>query len=221
MSQRRANRSTVDSEETVDEDAVNECVRFIVCREGSKIPIKRAEIMKHLSATTQIPGNQVKSILVEANKILKKVYGYKLVQVEAKSGIQYIVVLDEECESLTPSYVDLLQRRLLVAALMHIYMTGGPVKEEDMWKFLSEAGLMEENDHSVRKILITTFTRQMYLQYSKVGDGELSRYVFEWGQRAVEEVPKLFLLNKMAQAFDKTPEYWCEQYKEATEEESS
>ncbi|XP_053611161.1 non-structural maintenance of chromosomes element 3 homolog isoform X2 [Plodia interpunctella] len=202
MSQRRANRSTVDSEETVDEDAVNECVRFIVCREGSKIPIKRAEIMKHLSATTQIPGNQVKSILVEANKILKKVYGYKLVQVEAKSGIQYIVVLDEECESLTPSYVDLLQRRLLVAALMHIYMTGGPVKEEDMWKFLSEAGLMEENDHSV-------------------GDGELSRYVFEWGQRAVEEVPKLFLLNKMAQAFDKTPEYWCEQYKEATEEESS
>ncbi|XP_060804903.1 non-structural maintenance of chromosomes element 3 homolog isoform X2 [Amyelois transitella] len=189
MSQRRTNRSTADAEESVDEEAVTECVRYIICRESSKFPIKRAEILKHLTTTTQTPANQVKSVLVEANKILKQVYGYKLVQVEAKSGIQYIVVLNEECESLTPTCIDPLHRRLLIAALMHIFMTGGPVKEDDMWKFLSEAGLMEENDHGVRKILTSTFTRQMYLQYSK--------------------------------AFDKTPEHWCEQYKEAIEESTS
>lgn len=48
---------------------------------------------------------------------------------EAKSGIQYIVILTEECASLESAVINPLHRRLLVAALMHIYMTGGPVKE--------------------------------------------------------------------------------------------
>lgn len=222
MSQRRANRTvnTSNSEEieATLEDAINECVRFITCREGSKIPIKRAEIIKHLNTTCQTPANQVNTVVIEANKVLKRVYGYKLVQVEAKSGIQYILILTEECESLDSSAVDAHHRKLLVAALTHIYMTGGPVKEDDMWKFLSEAGLLEENDHNGRKILTNTLTRQMYLMFSKVGEGELARNVFEWGQRSIEEVPKLFLLNKMAEAFEKAPDYWCEQYKEATEE---
>lgn len=121
-----------------------------------------------------------------------------MVQVEAKSGIQYILVLNEECESLPSTVIDSQHRRLLIAALTHIYMSGAPVKEgfkfsyyvsklyslygritvwlfynqiffpEEMWKFLTEAGLLEENDHSGRKLLTTTFTRQMYLQYSKV-----------------------------------------------------
>lgn len=39
---------------------------------------------------------------------------------------------------------------------------------EDMYKFLTEAGLLEDNDLASRKLLTTTFTRQMYLQYSKV-----------------------------------------------------
>ncbi|KAL0822026.1 hypothetical protein ABMA28_005402 [Loxostege sticticalis] len=221
MSQRRGNRSTAEESEANLDDAIKECVRFIVCREGSKIPIKRAEIVKHLNTTCQTLANQVNTVIVEANKTLKRVYGYKLVQVEAKSGIQYIVVLTEECDSVQSNVNDPLQRKLLVAALTHIYMSGGPVKEDDMWKFLSEAGLLEENDHVGRKILTHTFIRQMYLKYFKIGEGELARNVFEWGQRALEEVPKLFLLNKMAQAFEKSPDFWCEQYKEATEEVNS
>ncbi|KAL4714858.1 hypothetical protein ACJJTC_012530 [Scirpophaga incertulas] len=224
MSQRRNNRTNPvlnnsNPERQIDLDgAIKECVRFIVCREGSKIPIKRAEIVKHLSSTYQLPKNQVNSVIVEANRKLKEIYGYKLVQVEAKSGIQYIVVLTEDSESLLPTSVDVQQRKLLIASLTHIFMAGGSVKDDDMWKFLAEANLLQENDHAGRKLLTNTFTRQMYLNFVKEGDGELARNIFEWGQRAVEEVPKRFLLNKMAQAFDKTPDYWCEQYKEATTE---
>ncbi|XP_059048738.1 non-structural maintenance of chromosomes element 3 homolog [Achroia grisella] len=219
MSQRRQNIS-METEENLG-GAINECVRYIVIREGSKIPIKRAEIAKHLNSTCQTPSNQVNSVVIEANKILKKVYGYKLIQVESKSGIQYIVVLNEESD-LEPSCVsNPHHRRMLIAALTHIYMTGGPVKEDEMWKFLSEAGLMEEDDHTARKVLTNTLTRQLYLQFSKVGEGELARNVFEWGQRAMEEVPKMFLLNKMAEAFGKDPNHWHEQYKEATEETNS
>nr|XP_021186038.2 non-structural maintenance of chromosomes element 3 homolog [Helicoverpa armigera] len=231
MSQRRTKRSTQASQAEQDrstiaetdvsdhEDSIKECVRYIICREGSKIPIKRAEIIKHLSTTCQTPSNLVKTVLVEADRILKRVYGYKLVQVEAKSGIQYIVVLAEKYDSLPnfSSAIDSQHRTLLIAALMHIFMSGAAVKEDEMWKFLMEAGLLEENDNAGRKLLTTTFTRQMYLQYRKVGEGDLARNVFTWGQRAIEEVPKMFLLEKMAEAFDKTPDHWCEQYKEATE----
>lgn len=37
-----------------------------------------------------------------------------------------------------------------------------------MYKFLTDAGLLEENDHASKKLLTTTFTRQMYLEYSKI-----------------------------------------------------
>lgn len=73
MSQRRGNRSTAEESEANLDDAIKECVRFIVCREGSKIPIKRAEIVKHLNTTCQTLANQVNTVIVEANKTLKRV----------------------------------------------------------------------------------------------------------------------------------------------------
>lgn len=58
-----------------------------------------------------------------------QVYGYKLVQVDAQSGVPYIVVLTEECESLPSPVTDVQHRTILIAALMHIFMTGAPIKE--------------------------------------------------------------------------------------------
>lgn len=74
MSQRRNNRSS-NAEVDISElkDSIKECVRFLVCREGSKIPIKRGEIIKHLSTTCQTPTNKVSTVIIEANKVLKKV----------------------------------------------------------------------------------------------------------------------------------------------------
>lgn len=40
-----------------------------------------------------------------------------------------MVVLSEECESLPSAVTDMAQRRVLIAALTHIFMTGSPVKE--------------------------------------------------------------------------------------------
>lgn len=174
--------------------------------------------MKHLSTTCQTATNVVNTVIIEADKIIRRVYGCKLVQVDSKSGQQYILVLTEECESLPSPIIDVHHRKILVATLTHIFMSGAPVKEEELWKFLAEAGLLEENDHAGRKLLTNTFTKQMYLQYTKDGEGDLARNIFQWGQRAVEEVPKIFILGKMAEAFGKTPSHWSEQFKEANEE---
>ncbi|CAG9129551.1 unnamed protein product [Plutella xylostella] len=219
MSQPRSRASRAAEEADADPDlgeAINECARFLICREGSKIPIKRAEIQKFLAPNFQIPSNRINVVISEANKLIRKVYGCKLVQVEAKSGVQFIVVLAEEAESLPDTSSDPVLHRMLVAALTHLFMSGGRVTEEAMWDFLDEAGLMEEADHAGRKDFITTFTKQLYLSYFKVGEGDLTRHVFEWGQRAIEEVPPIHLLTKMSQAFEREPVYWREQHTAAT-----
>ncbi|XP_050347844.1 melanoma-associated antigen F1-like [Nymphalis io] len=196
---------------------VQECVRYILSREGSKIPIKQGDIRKYLEENYGVSRNLYKNIIIEANNVLKNVYGYKLVQIDAKQS-QYIVVLSEPCtNSLLSSYSNPQDRKLLIAALTHIFMTGTPIKEENMWKFLSEAQLMRENDAEKKKLLTKTFTRQMYLKYTK---GRQDIWFFEWGQRAEEEIPKIFLLNKMAEAFNVEPEYWTEQYNKATGNEN-
>lgn len=74
MSQKRVKRpsnTAIDYSEI--EDSVKECVRFIVCREGSKIPIKRSEIIKHLSTVCETPSNHTNAVIIEANKVLKRV----------------------------------------------------------------------------------------------------------------------------------------------------
>ncbi|GBP56325.1 Non-structural maintenance of chromosomes element 3 homolog [Eumeta japonica] len=201
MSRRRTNKSALASQDVNPEidDAVQECVRYILCREGSKLPIKRVDLLKHLSGICQTSSGEINVIVAESNKVLKRVYGYKLVQIDSKGGVQYIVVLADESPSNLSSAIDPTHRRILVAALIHIYMTGGPVKDEDMWKFLDEAGLLQDTDHSGRKLLTHTFTKQLYLSYTKMGEGDTARNVFEWGQRAVEEIPKMFMLKKMAE----------------------
>ena len=74
MSQRRGNRSTnVEPDVSELEEAIKECVHYILCREGSKIPIKRGEIIKHLNATCETATSQVNRVLSEADKVLKRV----------------------------------------------------------------------------------------------------------------------------------------------------
>ncbi|CAK1555544.1 unnamed protein product [Leptosia nina] len=199
------------------EGTIHECVHFILCREGSKIPIKRSEIKDHLNTTCQMPPSEINGIIVQAEKLLKRIYGYKLVQIPSKTGIQYIAVLEEPCEeSFLSTTVDLHQRQLLIAVLTHIFMSGGSVKDGDMWTFLSEAGLLKETDNAGKKILTNLFTKQHYLTYTKVGESELAKHIFQWGQRAKEEVPKMFLLKKMAKALDREPSDWTEQYKDCS-----
>lgn len=74
MSQKKINKSR-DSRPDISEcePAIKECVRYILCREGGKIPIKRADINKHLNNVCQTPQNQVSGVISEANKVLKKV----------------------------------------------------------------------------------------------------------------------------------------------------
>nr|XP_004924419.1 non-structural maintenance of chromosomes element 3 homolog [Bombyx mori]XP_012544317.1 non-structural maintenance of chromosomes element 3 homolog [Bombyx mori]XP_037877068.1 non-structural maintenance of chromosomes element 3 homolog [Bombyx mori]XP_037877080.1 non-structural maintenance of chromosomes element 3 homolog [Bombyx mori] len=192
------------------DNSVRQCVRYVFCREADKIPIKRSEILEQIAPEYR---KKSKNVLVEVEKELKRVYGYKLVEIKDKDKILYIVVLDEACESPPSRTTDLLQKRILSGALTHIFMSGRPVKEDDMWSFLDKSGLLAEDNISGRKLLTQQFTKQLYLSYSKMGEGELARYTFDWGPRANHELPKKFILQKVAVAFGTDPACWSEQYK--------
>lgn len=79
MSQRRSTRAAVpaalieEEEDNSLEEAVNECARYILCREASKIPIKRANIIKHLATVCQTPSGDVSRVISRTNKLLEKV----------------------------------------------------------------------------------------------------------------------------------------------------
>ncbi|OWR53949.1 Melanoma antigen protein 2 [Danaus plexippus plexippus] len=216
MTQRSQNVSISCSKE-----AVNGCVRYILCREGSKIPIKRSDIINHISETGKVTKQNAINVFNAAQKELKKVYGYKIVELKLKDALQCIIVLDKPEKSLLSSSTNPYHRRLLIAALTHIFMSSGPVPEDDMWKFLAEAYVLEENDYNQRKIVTNVFTKQLYLNHYKEGEGELAKLVFDWGPRAHIELPKMFLLNKVASALEKDPQHWSEQYKIAASDNSN
>lgn len=73
MSQRRSNRARSDDDEPSLDEAIDKCVRFIVNRESSKIPLKRADILKMLGTASEIPSNKINSVIVGANRKLKQV----------------------------------------------------------------------------------------------------------------------------------------------------
>ncbi|XP_072944940.1 non-structural maintenance of chromosomes element 3 homolog [Epargyreus clarus] len=193
------------------------CVRYILCREGSKLPIPRVDIANHLKSTCDTPKNDVNNVIAAADKHLRNVYGYKLETVDTKT-VQYILVLLEPCDSPISPLMDVHEQRLLNVALAHIFMSGGSVKDEDMWTFLIKAKLMNENDGAVIKLFTKKFTSQLYISAVTEGEGELAKKKFIWGPRANKETSKMFILNKIAEALNKTPDHWCEQHKIATSE---
>ncbi|CAH0725480.1 unnamed protein product, partial [Brenthis ino] len=195
-------------------DIAYECARFIVFREGSKTCIRRDDIIKHLETTCHMVRSHFKEVLGPAEEILKQVYGYKLVDTGKNS---YIVVLNTPCEHHEGIY-DPELRIILIAALTHIYMSGGTVTEENMWRFLKEADLVGELEVDKKNILRKTFTEQLYLEYKRL-EGEDAECIFKWGLRAENEVPKMTLLKLMSKEFDKEITFWPDQCRIAEEEE--
>lgn len=50
-----------------------ECARFIICCEGSKSSIRKANIIKHLESTENMPSKFYKQVIQKTEEILKRV----------------------------------------------------------------------------------------------------------------------------------------------------
>ncbi|XP_077284947.1 non-structural maintenance of chromosomes element 3 homolog [Arctopsyche grandis] len=196
------------------------CCRFLLTQASSRIPIKRTDIASHLHALDKtLSSSAITEIIRLAAKRLRKVYRLKLHKISSKSNTQYILIYDDTSNAEPLPTVIEENKTLLIVALAHIFMSGGSVKEDDMWRFLEKAGVIKSETHYQRKILTQEFTKELYLNYNKVNDSGITRYIFEWGERATVEMPKLDLLKSITQAFDRPQDYWFEQFKTAQNED--
>ncbi|KAL4655473.1 hypothetical protein GN956_G5979 [Arapaima gigas] len=196
---------------------VAEVVQFILIKDQKKLPMKRADIVKHVIKEYK---NIYPEIMKRVNMKFEKVFGLKLVEIDAKNHA-YILVNKLEQD---PQQPDLMssghpKTGLLFVILSVIFMKGGVVKESVVWNVLKKLRVDQGEKHEefgdVKKLVTEEFVRQRYLEYIRIPHTEPQEHEFRWGLRAEKEVSKVKMLEFVGQLHAQDPQVWTKQYKEA------
>lgn len=202
---------------------VSEVVQFILIKDQKKFPIKRADIAKNVVKEYK---NIYPEILSRTSRILKQVFGLKLVEIDVKNHV-YIVInrlehLEGDCMKVEGSTAKM---GLLMVILSLIFMKGNSAKESMIWEVLKKLRIDPSERHQdlgdVKKLITDEFVRQKYLEYNRVPHTDPPEYEFLWGPRAFHETSKTKVLNFVATIQNKDPKSWTAQYKEAQAEEAA
>ncbi|XP_026993872.1 necdin-like 2 [Tachysurus fulvidraco] len=200
-----------------------EVVQFILIKDQKKIPVRRADIVKHVIKEYRV---LYQDIMKRADRTFEQVFGLKLVEIDSKNHI-YILTnrLEQSREEMNGMCPGNPKTGLLFVILSVIFMKGGSVKETLVWNTLKklrvDAGEKHEEFGDVKKLITDEFVRQKYLEYVRIPHTEPLEYEFHWGQRAVSEVSKLKMLQFIAELHDQEPQSWTLQYREATSAENN
>lgn len=203
---------------------VSELVQFLLIKDQKKIPIKRADILKHVIGDYK---DIFPDLLKRAAERLQYVFGYKLVELEPKSNT-YILIntlepVEEDAEVRgdqgTPT------TGLLMIVLGLIFMKGNTVKETEVWDFLRRLGVYPTKKHFIfgdpKKLITEDFVRQRYLEYRRIPHTDPVDYEFQWGPRTNLETSKMKVLKFVAKVHNQDPKDWPAQYCEALADEEN
>ncbi|XP_062975515.1 non-structural maintenance of chromosomes element 3 homolog [Elgaria multicarinata webbii] len=196
----------------------SELVQFLLIKDQKKIPIKRADILKHVIKDYK---DIFSEILRLANQTLQQVFGLEVVEIDPKSHT-YILI-----SKLPPLEGELMKEDenspkmgLLIAILSLIFMKGNVVKESAVWEMLRRlrvecSGEKHKVFGDVKKLVTEEFVRQKYLEYTRLPHTDPPEYEFRWGPRAAKETSKKQILQFVAKIQNKTPKTWMSQFNEA------
>ncbi|KAG5281747.1 hypothetical protein AALO_G00048360 [Alosa alosa] len=201
---------------------VAEVVQFILIKDQKKVPIRRADIAKHVIKEYRA---MYAEIMKRVCRTFEQVFGLKLVEIDPKS---HVYILINKLESVAEEPVCLIPGNpkygLLFTILSVIFMKGGVVKEALVWNFLKklrvDAGERHDIFGDVKKLVTDEFVRQKYLEYVRIPHTEPVECEFRWGVRAEKEVAKKKLLEIVGELFEQDPQSWTQQYREAMAAES-
>ncbi|XP_040825266.1 non-structural maintenance of chromosomes element 3 homolog [Ochotona curzoniae] len=201
---------------------VAELVQFLLVKDQKKIPVKRADMMRHVVGEAR---DTFPELLRLAGERLRDVFGYRLVELEPRSHA-YILVnalepVEEDAEVRgdqgTPT------TGLLMILLGLIFMKGNTVKETEVWDFLRRLGVHPTKRHLVfgdpKKLITEDFVRQRYLDYRRIPHTDPVDYELQWGPRTRLETSKMKVLKFVAKVHNQDPKDWPAQYCEALAEE--
>ncbi|XP_007521473.1 non-structural maintenance of chromosomes element 3 homolog [Erinaceus europaeus] len=203
---------------------VAELVQFLLIKDQRKIPIKRADIVKHVLGDYK---DMFADLLRRAAERLQYVFGYKLVELEPKSHsfilINTLEPVEEDAEVRgdqgTPT------TGLLMIVLGLIFMKGNTIKETEVWDFLRRLGVYPTKKHLIfgdpKKLITEEFVRQRYLEYRRIPHTDPVDYELQWGPRTNLETSKMKVLKFVAKVHNQDPKDWPAQYCEALAEEEA
>ncbi|KAM8831131.1 necdin-like 2 [Synchiropus picturatus] len=195
---------------------VAEVVQYLLVKDQKKIPVRRADIVRHVVKEHKSIYNE---ILRRASETLERVFGFQLVELGPKSHM-YIMVNKlaavEGGPELSPANPKL---GLLFVILGFIFMKGGVLRENVVWKFLKRLRVVPGEKHEdfgdVKKLVTEEFVRQKYLEYTRIPHTDPTEHEFQWGPRAHLEVSKPGILEFMGELYNQDPKSWSQRYKEA------
>nr|XP_008120916.1 PREDICTED: non-structural maintenance of chromosomes element 3 homolog [Anolis carolinensis]XP_008120923.1 PREDICTED: non-structural maintenance of chromosomes element 3 homolog [Anolis carolinensis] len=205
------------------EHKVSELVQFLLVKDQKKIPIKRADILKHVIKDYK---DIFPEILKRANNIFQQVFGLELAEVDPKNH-SYILI-----SKLPPLQDDGMKEDentpkmgLLIIILSLIYMKGNVVKDSVVWEMLRRlqvecSGRKHKIFGDVKKLVTEEFVKQKYLEYIRLPHTDPLEHEFRWGSRAAKELSKRQILQFVAKMQKKNPKTWMSQYNEAEAEAS-
>ncbi|XP_075391743.1 non-structural maintenance of chromosomes element 3 homolog [Tenrec ecaudatus] len=203
---------------------VAELVQFLLIKDQKKIPIKRADILKHVMGDYK---DVYQDLLKLAAERLEYVFGYKLVELEPKNHT-YILIntlepVEEDAE--VRGDQDTPTTGLLMIVLGLIFMKGNTIKETEVWDFLRRLGVFPTKKHFIfgdpKKLITEDFVRQRYLEYRRIPHTDPVDYELQWGPRTNLETSKMKVLKFVAKVHNQDPKDWPAQYCEALSDEAA
>ncbi|XP_066436753.1 non-structural maintenance of chromosomes element 3 homolog [Eleutherodactylus coqui] len=196
---------------------VGELVQYLLIRDQKKLPIKRADLIKHVVKEYK---DVFLEIFIRAKKALRDVFGFQLEEIDTKNHIYILVNTLDRLEGDGMKVDDSTAKLgLLTVILSLIFMKGNSAKEAGIWETLRrlrvDPGERHKDFGDVRKLVTDTFVKQKYLEYIKIPHTDPPEYEFRWGPRAFKETSKLKILDFVSKIQQKDPKCWLTQYEDA------
>ncbi|PSN32474.1 Non-structural maintenance of chromosomes element 3 [Blattella germanica] len=185
-------------------EIINDTVVYILSQDHSKYTIKRQDIVKNCLRNY---GKSFKSVMTEVQNLLRTVFGMELVDIDKHYLLKNSSIFTDTVEDMIWAEETQTQQVLLLLALSHIFMSGGVVREESMWNFLSsfEISTSTNKTHDyfgdVRKLMTQEFVRQLFLEHTRIPDTNPAKFEFRWGKRAEIEVSQREILKFVSEEY--------------------
>ncbi|CAH1159762.1 unnamed protein product [Phaedon cochleariae] len=206
------------------DEQTSDLVRYFVNRAGDHMIFKRADIKKHVLPKA---GPHFQKIIDDSTKILRKVYGYNVIVIDAvqNSSKAYIVsnalpYLKDPTEQVQECPED-VHKILMLLILAHVFMANNCVSELSLYTFLKSFQIDPDRRHelfgNVKDYIHITLKNKKYLTLEM---DQLSKKIsISWGPRAEKEISKHEILKFVCKMYkDRAPNSWVNQHKVANEQ---
>ncbi|XP_058096850.1 uncharacterized protein LOC131242299 isoform X2 [Magnolia sinica] len=200
--------SQIDVSEEEKDKLVAEVIRYVLFKthQNSGCPIKRDELT-HLITKNYRQRHLPALVIKEAREKLSSIFGYEMKELQRsrpsstnqirssqQSATSYIIMSQLPADVYS-KYVEDKENAhmtgLTFAVVGIVYLSGGKISEENLWRHLRRMGLDESDErHPLfgnMKQALEALVQQRYLQKDKFNGQEGNTLMYELAERATDE----------------------------------